>query len=80
MCETNMELRVDRIENGIAVAYSDTGREYRFAKRPKELRDGDIIRATIGKNGEIIIVEILGDKTTQVKVEMQNRLHKLFNK
>ena len=80
MCETNMELRVDRIENEIAVAYSDTGREYRFTKEPKELRDGDIILATIGKDGKITAVEILGDKTAQVKAELQSRLHKLFKK
>ncbi len=80
MCEADKELRIDRIESGIAVAYSDTGQEYRFPKTPENLREGDIVRAALTACGQVTAVEILTEKTAQVKEEMRARLHKLFKK
>lgn len=80
MCETDKELRIDRIESGVAVAYSDTGQEYRFPKTPENLREGDIVRAALTAGGQVTAVEILAEKTAQVKEEMRTRLHKLFKK
>ena len=80
MRETDKELRIDRIENGIAVAYSDTGQEYRFPKTPENLCEGDIVRAALTACGQVTAVEILTEKTAQIKEEMRTRLHKLFIK
>ena len=45
------ELRVDRIEEGLAVAYDDDGREYTFCAKLADAAENDILLATLGERG-----------------------------
>ena len=71
------ELRVDRIEEGLAVAYDEDGREYTFCAKLADVAENDILLATLGESDA---AKKLTDKTNAVKQDMQARLNRLFDK
>ncbi len=74
------KLRVDRIEEGIAVAFSEDGTEYRIPQEFAAVQESDILMATIHENGEVTTVEVLREETQEKKQRLRSRLKKLFNK
>ena len=74
------KLRVDRIEEGIAVAFSEDGTEYRIPQELAAVRESDILMATIHENSEIAAIEVLPKETAAKKSALRSRLKKLFNK
>lgn len=78
---TNLkEMRIDRIEEGLAVGFTEDGEQFTLPKQNGELRENDIILAEVDESGEIISYTIKKEETETVKQTMQNRLRKLFNK
>ena len=57
------ELRVDRIEEGVAVAYDAGGVEYRMCAKIAGLDENDILLAEINSEGEVVSAEKLPEKT-----------------
>ncbi|MBQ4599310.1 MAG: DUF3006 domain-containing protein [Clostridia bacterium] len=74
------KMRVDRIEEGLAVAYTDDGKEYILRENIANLKESDIIMATADENGNVIKVQVQREETENVKQTMKNRLQNLFNK
>lgn len=74
------KMRVDRIEEGLAVAYTDDGKEYILRENIADLKESDIIIATADENGNVIKVQVQREETENVKQTMKNRLQNLFNK
>ena len=74
------ELRVDRIEEGMAIAYSTDGTEYCMCQKIADVQESDILLADINADGNVVSVTVLQSKTEEVKTSMQARLHKLFGK
>lgn len=75
-----IELRVDRIEEGLAVAYDDSGEEYTFCTKLANVKENDILCATISDSGAVIEAQKLTGQTDSTLQDMQARLHRLFNK
>ena len=73
------ELRVDRIEEGLAVAYDDDGREYTFYAKLADAAENDILLATLGENDAVVAPTKLTEKTNAVKQDMHARLRRLFD-
>lgn len=71
---------VDRIEEGLAVAYTDDGDAYTMCQKIANLQESDIILATINENGEVVAAEVLSEETAAKKAELRSRLKNLFNK
>ena len=80
MSTEKKELHVDRIEDGIAVAYDRFGNEYTLRQKIADIRENDIINATVNEHGHIIDLTVLTEKTEAVKLSLKARLKKLFNK
>ena len=76
----NKEMRVERIEDGIAVAYDRFGNEYTVRQRIADIRENDIIDATVNEHGHIIDLTVLSEKTEAAKLSLKDRLANLFNK
>ena len=74
------ELRVDRIEEGLAVAYDEDGREYTFCAKLADVAENDILLATLGESDAVVAATKLTDKTNAAKQDMQARLNRLFDK
>lgn len=74
------ELRVDRIEEGLAVAYDEGGREYTFCAKLTDAAENDILLAALGEDGAVVAATKLTEKTNAVKQDMQARLNRLFDK
>lgn len=74
------ELRVDRIEEGVAVAYDADGAEYRMCAKINDLAENDVLRASLNDEGEVVSVKKLPEKTEAVRTAVQSRLDKLFGK
>ena len=77
-CEKK-ELHIDRIEDGIIVAYDRLGNEYTICRKIADVKENDIIDATINEHGHIIDLTVLYEKTKAVKLSLKERLKKLFN-
>ena len=73
------ELRVDRIEEGLAVAYDDDGREYTFCAKLADAAENDILLATLGENDAVVAATKLTEKTNAVKQDMHARLRQPFD-
>lgn len=75
-----IELRIDRIEDGIAVAFDRNGNEYTISANIADVKESDIIDATVNEQGEIINLAVLTDKTKAIKLSLKDKLKYLFNK
>lgn len=75
----NVELNIDRIENGITVAYDRDGNRYVFAFPPVNVKEGDIISASINSNCEIIDFTVLQEETQRAKSSLKKQLATLFS-
>lgn len=73
-----LKLSVDRIEQGIAVCYSDDDEKYELSV--SGLSEGDIIAAEFDKSGKLISYTVLTDETQQKKSELAMRTKNLFNR
>ena len=76
----NKKMRVDRIEEGLAVAYTDDGQEYILRKEIAYLKENDILLADIDQNGNVVNVQVRREETEKAKQTIKNRLQNLFNK
>ena len=74
-----IELRVDRIEEGLAVAYDAGGREYTFCAKLANAAENDILLATVGDGGVVVAAKKLTEKTNAVLKDMHARLNRLFD-
>ncbi|MBQ8836027.1 MAG: hypothetical protein IJ002_00800 [Clostridia bacterium] len=74
------KLHVDRIEEGTVIAFSSDGEEYTMCEKIADIKESDIINATINENGEVVSVEVLSEETENKKSEMKTRLRNLFTK
>lgn len=74
------KLTVDRIEEGVVIAFSDDGQKYTFAKEELPLKENDIFNAEIAEDGTVIVLNILKKETNRRKKSLRNRLKQLFNK
>jgi|GEM_PF-1896340 len=74
------ELRVDRIEDGLAIAYAFDGTEYCMCQKIADIHESDILLADINAEGNVVSVSVLQQETEEVKASFKERLHKLFNK
>lgn len=74
------ELRVDRVEEGLAIAYDAEGNEYCMCARIADLKESDILLASINSDGTVFDVSVLQEKTEENKQALKNKLQKLFNK
>ena len=75
------KLRVDRIENGIIIAFSDDGKKYTMPQTDgNTIEESHIIRATINKYDYIISAEVLNEETITKKNLLIAKLKKLFTK
>ena len=72
------ELRVDRIEEGIAIAFDENGAKYIFSQNDFPACEGDIAHATFDRNGRITEIKIFKKKTNEEKELLQSRLSNLF--
>lgn len=77
-CEKK-ELHIDRIEDGIVVAYDSNGYEYTMCARIADVKENDIVDATVNERDQIIDLRVLPEKTKAAKLSLQERLSKLFN-
>lgn len=74
------KLRIDRIEENIAVAYDDGGNEYKIIEEPLQIKESDIVTAEFDECGNIIAISTEEEETAAVKNDFQGRLDKLFGK
>ncbi|MBQ9429274.1 MAG: hypothetical protein IJU41_07000 [Clostridia bacterium] len=54
MYRKEIELWIDRVEEGYAVAMDLTGKEYKVLTRSLPLRENDVIVATVNENDEVV--------------------------
>lgn len=73
------KLHVDRIEEGVVIAFSEDGKEYTMCEKIASVKESDIINAAINENDEVVSVEILSEETKSKKSELKNRLKNLFS-
>lgn len=71
------ELRVDRIEEGLAIAYDVEGNEYCMCAKIADLQESDILVADINNNGVVFNVSVQRDKTEENKERLLARLQEL---
>ena len=74
------ELRVDRIEENIAVAYDSDNNEYTFFKTDFFVSEGDIIDAVFDDAETIVKVTVKAEQTLNEKELLKARLSNLFKK
>lgn len=75
----NKELRVDRLEDGIAIAYDKNGNRYEMCGRIADLSENDLIFAAIGDGGEVLAATVLPEKTEKIKRDLHVRLQKMLD-
>lgn len=80
MSTEKIEMHIDRIEDGIAVAYDRFGKEYTMCEKIADIKENDIIDATVNEYGHIIDLTVLSEKTETAKLSLRDRLSNLFNK
>lgn len=73
-------LTVDRIEEGVVIAFSSDRQKYTFPLEDLPLKENDIFKAEITDNSDVIFLEILKEETQRRKCSLKSRLKKLFNK
>ena len=71
------KLTVDRIEEGIAVCFSEDGEKYEFCAA---LSEGDVFFADISRCGEIRVLEMLEKEKAQRREKSTFRLTALFER
>ena len=76
----NKKLCVDRIEDGMVVAYSCDGTEYTMCHKIADIHENDIITACINDCGEVVAVDVQIEETAERKSGLQKKLKNLFNK
>lgn len=74
------ELRVDRIEDGVAIAYAADGTEYFMCQRIADLQESDILLAFVNQDGMVVDVTVRRKETEEVKQTLRNRLQSLFDR
>ncbi len=76
----NIVLHIDRIEENIIVAFSDDGKKFSFAKPDINIKESDIVLATVNQNGEVVNIKPMIDESKQIKTSLSEKLKKLFKK
>lgn len=74
------ELRVDRIEEGLVIAYDANGNEYCMCERIADIQESDILLADVNKDEQVVAVEVQREKMAVQTKTLTNRLKKLFDK
>ena len=74
------ELHIDRIEDGVAVAYDNNENEYFIRDNISDIKENDILEATLTEDGLITSITVLHEKTEAKKHSMNKLLTNLFNK
>ncbi len=74
------EMTIDRIENGVAVAYDRDGNEYTVCANIAGIKESDIVSATVNEHGQIIDITVLHKITKNKKRSLKDRLTNLFEK
>lgn len=74
------KLYVDRVEDGVIIAYSIEKTEYIFSNEDSNIHENDILIANINENNEVVSVIVLQEETTKRINTLKNRVKKLFNK
>ncbi len=77
---TFTKLKIDRIEEGIAIAFSNEGEEYHFSQKFANVRENDICDAIINDEGKVISLSVNSQETKRIRDRMHAKLNKLFNK
>ena len=78
MSTETKKLCVDRIEEGIAIAYDTDGNEYCMCERIADIQESDVLLATVNENGAVVDVRIQREETEEEKQILHSRLHSLF--
>lgn len=74
------KLRIDRIEEGIAVAFADDGKQYSLSPALCTMRESDILLVTLDTSDTVIAAEVLQKETEAEKDALRVRLKNLFHK
>ena len=74
------ELRVDRVEEGLAIAYDADGNEYCMCAKIADLKESDILLASINSAGMVFDVAVQQEKTEANKQRLKNKLNALFSR
>ncbi len=74
------ELRVDRIEDGLAIAYDASGNEYCMCAKIADLQESDVLLAAINKDGAVVDARVQHEKTNEIKQSLKSRLQSLFDR
>ena len=77
---TFAKLKIDRIEEGIAIAFSNEGEEYHFPQKFANVRENDICDAIFNDEGKVISLSVNNQETQRSRDRLQTKLNKLFNK
>ena len=77
---TFTKLKIDRIEEGIAVAFSSEGNEYHFPQSFANVRENDVCDAIINDEGKVVSLSVNNRETQLNSDRMRTKLNKLFNK
>ena len=80
MSSRKTELHVDRIEDGVAVAYDNNENEYFIRDNISDIKENDILEATLTEDGLVTSITVLHEKTEAKKHSMKELLTNLFNK
>ena len=75
-----VKIKIDRIEENSAIAFSDNGRKFLFTSDGTEVRENDICNAVIDSDGKIISINVAKEETFTKKQGLKERLKKLFSK
>lgn len=75
----NVVLHIDRIEESIAIAFSNDGKKFSFAAA-SNLKESDIVLATVDQSGDVVNIAPLTSETNHTKNSLSERLKKLFKK
>ena len=74
------KLRIDRIEEGIVIAFSEREEEFHFPLELAYVKENDVCDAVIDEEGKVISLTVSANETTDAKSRIQSKLSKLFNK
>ena len=77
---TFTKLKIDRIEEGIVIAFSDDGEEYHFSQRLANVHENDVCDAVINSDSKVVSLAINNRETQCNKDRVRNKLNKLFTK
>lgn len=74
------KLRIDRIEEGVVIAFAENGKEYTLSPSLCAMRESDILLATLDEKDTVIAAEVLKQETEEKKKTLRARLKNLFGK